>query len=476
MPHVITQSCCSDASCVYACPVNCIHPTPDEPDFHTAQMLYVDPVECVDCGACVTACPVDAIKPHTKLTADEDAFATLNADFYATPRPRPILAPVVPPLRVRQGDLRVAIVGSGPAAMYAAEEVLTIPGARVRIYEKLTQPYGLARFGVAPDHRRTRGVTRQFDHIAADPRLELRLGVEVGRDVTHDELLAEHHAVIYAVGAATDRRLDIDGIDLPGVTSATEFVAWYNGHPDHAGRTFDLSTRRAVVVGNGNVALDVARILTVDPELLADTEIAPHALKSLRTSAIEEVVVVGRRGIEQSAFTVPELVGLCSTPGVDVVVRDEDLRMLPASDPKGEILRAATRGTGNRRVVLEYLLSPTAVLGESAAAGMEFVHNELVAAPDGSTRVKATGLQRVIETGLVLTSIGYRGQPVAGLPFDDVTATVPNDGGRVPQVRGAYVTGWIKRGPTGFIGTNKSCAQETVRSLVDDHNAGKLGG
>ncbi|MED5811179.1 FAD-dependent oxidoreductase [Mycolicibacterium sp. 050232] len=475
MPHVITQSCCSDASCVYACPVNCIHPTPDEPDFHTAQMLYVDPVECVDCGACVTACPVDAIKPHTKLTADEDVFATLNADFYATPRPRPILAPVVPPLEVRTGgDLRVAIVGSGPAAMYAAEEVLTIPGARVQVFEKLTHPYGLARFGVAPDHRRTRGVTHQFDHIAADPRLEMRLGVEVGNDVTHDALLNEHHGVIYAVGASTDRRLDIDGIDLPGVTSATEFVAWYNGHPDFAARSFDLSHHRAVVIGNGNVALDVARILTMDPGLLADTAIAPYALEALRDSAIEEVVVVGRRGIEQSAFTLPELVGLCSTPGVDVVVRDEDLRTLPDSDPRAAILRAAPHGNGNRRIVLEYLLSPTEILGESATAGVEFVHNELVAAPDGSTRVKATGLQRVIETGLVLTSIGYRGRPVPGLPFDDATATVPHQAGRVEGVRAAFVTGWIKRGPTGFIGTNKSCAQETVRSLVDDYNAGRL--
>lgn len=474
MPHVITQSCCSDASCVYACPVNCIHPTPDEPDFHTAQMLYVDPVECVDCGACVTACPVDAIKPHTKLTAAEDVFLTLNADFYAAPRERPILAPVVPPLQVRAGDLRVAIVGSGPAAMYAAEEVLTIPGARVRIYERLALPYGLARFGVAPDHQRTRGVARQFDHIAADPRLEMRLGVEVGKHVTHDDLLHEHHAVIYAVGASTDRRLDIPGIDLPGVTSATEFVAWYNDHPDHLGRTFDLSSRRAVIVGNGNVALDVARILTTDPDRLADTSIAPHALKALRDSAIEEVVVVGQRRIEQSAFTVPELVGLCATPGVDVVVRDEDLRTLPRYDPRYAILRAAPRTAGNRRIVLEYLLSPTAVLGESAADGVEFVHNELVAAADGSTRVKATGLQRIIEAGLVLTSIGYRGMPVPGLPFDDATATVPNDGGRVPGVRGAFVTGWIKRGPTGFIGTNKSCAQETVRSLVDDYNAGQL--
>lgn len=475
MPHVITQSCCSDASCVYACPVNCIHPTPDEPDFHTAQMLYVDPAECVDCGACVSACPVDAIKPHTKLAGSEGVFATLNADFYTTPRPRPILAPVVPPLEVRsRGELRVAIVGSGPAAMYAADELLTIPDARVRIYEKLSQPYGLARYGVAPDHRRTRGVARQFDRINSDRRLEMRLGVDVGTHLTHNDLLTEHHAVIYAVGASADRRLDIPGVDLPGVTSATDFVAWYNNHPDHTGRSYDLSHRRAVVIGNGNVALDVARILTIDPHLLAGTDIAPAALDALRHSGIEEVVVVGRRGAAQSAFTVPELVGLCSTPGVDVVVADEDLRSLPESDPRAAILREAPHRPGNRRIVLKYLLSPTAVLGETATSGVEFVENELIAAPDGSTRVKATGRQHVIDAGLVLTSIGYHARPVAGLPFDDVTGTVPNDAGRVLGARRAYVTGWIKRGPTGFIGTNKSCAQETVRSLVADYNAGLL--
>ncbi|MEZ0364218.1 FAD-dependent oxidoreductase [Mycobacterium sp. pUA109] len=464
MPHVITQSCCGDASCVYACPVNCIHPTPDEPDFGTAEMLYVDPAACVDCGACVSACPVDAIKHDSKLAAHENVFVALNADFYATPRPRPILAPVVPPLAVRDdGELRVAIVGSGPAAMYAADELLTIPGARVWIYERLSRPYGLARFGVAPDHRRTRGVVDHFDRIRADPRVELVLGAEVGTQIGHDELRAEHHAVIYAVGAAADRRLDIPGIQLPGVASATEFVAWYNGHPDFAARSFDLSHPRAVIIGNGNVALDVARILTMDPALLADSAIAPHALEALRRSNIEEVVVVGRRGPAQSAFTVPELAGLCATPGV-AVVADHDL---PDTDPRAALLRGSS--IGDRRIVLDYRLSPTEVVGDDAVRGVRFVRNEV---SDGSTRVTATAEHRLIEAGLVLTSIGYRGQPVPGLPFDDATATVPHDAGRVHA--GVYVTGWIKRGPTGFIGTNKSCAQETVRSLVADYNAGLL--
>ncbi|UCZ59130.1 FAD-dependent oxidoreductase [Mycolicibacterium phocaicum] len=473
MPHVITQSCCSDASCVYACPVNCIHPTPDEPDFHTAEMLYIDPVECVDCGACVTACPVDAIKHDGSLEPTEKVFLELNAGFYSEPRPRPLLAPVVPPLQVRApGAVSVAIVGSGPAAMYAADEVLTIPAARVRMYERLPQPGGLARFGVAPDHRRTRGVSRQFDTITADPRLELITGVDVGTDITHEQLLADHDAVIYAVGASTDRPLDIPGADLPGVSSATRFVAWYNGHPDFADCTFDLSQPRAIVIGNGNVALDVARILTVDPARLAATDIAPHALKTLRQSRIEEVIVVGRRGLAQSAFTVPELVGLTSMPDVDVVVAPQDLASLPDTDPRARILEDLPRRPGNRRIVLEYLQSPTAILGESATTAVEFARNELVAAADGTAKVKPTGDLHTVTAGLVLTSIGYRGRRVADLPFDDAHGVIPNDKGRVDGVAATYVTGWIKRGPTGFIGTNKSCAQETVRALVADYNAG----
>ncbi|WP_409430230.1 FAD-dependent oxidoreductase [Mycobacterium sp. SMC-16] len=475
MPHVITQSCCSDASCVYACPVNCIHPTPDEPDFHTAEMLYIDPVECVDCGACVTACPVDAIKHDGSLEPTEKVFLELNADFYAEPRPRPLLAPVVPPLQVRApGTISVAIVGSGPAAMYAADEVLTIPAARVRMYERLPQTGGLARFGVAPDHRRTRAVSRQFDTICADPRLELVTGVDVGTDVTHQQLLADHDAVIYAVGASTDRPLEVPGADMPGVSSATRFVAWYNGHPDFADCAFDLSQPRAIVIGNGNVALDVARILTTDPDRLAATDIALHALEALRQSQIEEVVVVGRRGLAQSAFTVPELVGLTSMPDVDVAVAEKDLASLPGADPRARILRDLPRRPGNRRIVLEYLQSPAAILGESAATAVEFARNELVAAADGTAKVKPTGDVHTVTAGLVLTSIGYRGRPVADLPFDDVHGTVPNEAGRVRGARATYVTGWIKRGPTGFIGTNKSCAQETVRSLVADYNAGLL--
>jgi ferredoxin--NADP+ reductase len=316
MPHVVTQSCCSDASCVFACPVNCIHPTPDEPDFLTAEMLHIDPTSCVDCGACVSACPVDAIVPKAKLTDAQLPFLTINADFYKQERPpRPLLAPVSPAPTVtkERQPLRVAIVGSGPSAMYAADELLTQPGVHVDVYDRLPQPHGLARLGVAPDHEKTRQVSRLFDQIAAQPGFEFHLGVEVGKDITHEDLLVDHHAVIYAVGASKDRELAVPGADLPGRTSATDFVAWYNGHPDHSHRRYDLSHKRAVVIGNGNVALDVARILTIDPERLVGTNVPTHVLQALRESNIEEVVVVGRRGVAQSAFTVPEFAGLLET-------------------------------------------------------------------------------------------------------------------------------------------------------------------
>ena len=479
MPHVVTQSCVGDGSCVFACPVNCIQPTPDDPAFELAEMLHVDPTSCVDCGACVKACPVDAIKPHTKLTADEQAFELINAAYHETPRARPSMAPVRPPLTVRdRGEpLRVAIVGSGPAAMYAAEEVLTVPGAQVTVLERMDRPYGLVRTGVAPDHRRTRRVAGQLERIRSARGLTMRLGVEVGKDVTHDELAREHHAVVYAVGAASDRPLEVPGADLPGVVSATQLVGWYTGHPDHADRHVDLSHRRAVIVGNGNVALDVARILTTDPEALADTEIAPAALAALRTSRIEEVVVAARRGPERSAFTLPELVGLRATPGVDVVVDHAVLADLPAGDAKVDLLRELPASKpGRRRIVLRYHAAPLALRGEDAVEAIEL--GRTVAGDDGG--LVMTGETDRVAAGLVVASIGYRGLPVGDLPYDAGRGIVPNDAGRVvdpatAEARpGTYVVGWIKRGPSGFIGTNKACAQETVATLVDDLNAGLL--
>ncbi|RFU38060.1 4Fe-4S dicluster domain-containing protein [Actinomadura logoneensis] len=474
MPHVVTQSCCNDASCVHACPVNCIHPTPDEPDFGTAEMLYIDPAACVDCGACVTACPVGAIRPHGGLDEAQRPFLEINADFYKDGRTRRgILAPHEPPLHVTTREpLRVAIVGSGPSAMYAADEILTIPGARVDVYERLATPYGLVRTGVAPDHVDTRRVIEVFDRISRQDGFHLHLGVEVGGRVGHADLLRDHHAVLYATGASSDRRLDVPGAD--GVTTATEFVAWYNGHPDHADHRFDLSHRRAVVIGNGNVALDVARVLTTPPDALARTPVSRAALEALRVGAVEEVVVVGRRGPADSAFTLPELVGLRSA--VEVVVPPADLVGLDDASLKHRAIRDLGREpSGGRRVTLRYLLAPAEITDTGVTFTRNAPHTE-----DGRTTYVPTGETVHLEAGLVLTSIGYRARPLPGLPFDERRAVVPNDRGRVVDpatgapVPGTYVTGWIKRGPTGFIGTNKTCARETVRQLVADHNAGRL--
>lgn len=487
MPYVVTQSCCSDASCVYACPVNCIHPTPDEPDFLSAEMLYVDPQACVDCGACASACPVDAITSSKKLTEEQKPFIEINANFYRQSRPRPILAKPVPApeIRTEREPLRVAIVGSGPSAMYAADELLTQPDVTVTMFDRLPVPYGLARHGVAPDHAKTRQVSRLFDVMSAQPGFGSYLNVEVGKHISHEELLAYHHAVIYAVGASSDRKLGIPGEGLAGNVSATDFVAWYNGHPDHASRGFDLSSTRAVIVGNGNVALDVARILTIDPESLAGTDISPTALDALRDSRIEEVVILGRRGPAESAFTVPEFVGLLGSD-VDIVVEGELPEItddLPYQvEQKLRLLHSVrNRPVGQRRrIVFRYLSSPTEILGPDQVSGIEVVRNELVTDADGKVRAVATDQLERLDAGLVLTSVGYRGVPLPGLPFDERAGVIPNLDGRVLDqpggsvLSGTYVTGWIKRGPTGFIGTNKSCAQQTVQQLADDFNAGRL--
>ncbi|MEU1953370.1 FAD-dependent oxidoreductase [Nocardia rhamnosiphila] len=488
MPYVVTQSCCSDASCVYACPVNCIHPTPDEPDFRTADMLYVDPAACVDCGACASACPVDAITSSKKLTAEQQPFIEINADFYRQARPRPLLAPPVPAAAIDtagRGPLRVAVVGSGPSAMYAADELLTQPEVRVTVFDRLPVPYGLARYGVAPDHTKTRQVADLFDVMSEQPGFGSYFDVEVGKHISHEELLAYHHAVVYAVGASTDRKLGIPGEGLAGNVSATDFVAWYNGHPDHLHHDFDLSRGRVVIVGNGNVALDVARILTSDPEALAGTEISPVALEALRRSSVEEVVVLGRRGPAESAFTVPEFVGLLGAE-VDIVVDGElppPTEGLPYQvERKLDLLRRAAErpSGGRRRIVFRYQSAPSRILGPDAVTGIEVDRTDPVIGDDGRVRAVPTGDLDLLETGLVLTSVGYRGVPTPGLPFDEQRGVIPNQAGRVLEAPdgavfpGTYVTGWIKRGPTGFIGTNKSCAQETVQQLADDFNAGRL--
>ncbi|MBH0780218.1 FAD-dependent oxidoreductase [Nocardia bovistercoris] len=493
MAYVITQRCCNDASCVAECPVDCIRPRPDDPQFQTAEMLYIDPETCIDCGACFEACPVGAIYAEDELPPKLERFTEVNAAYF---RRNPLESELSPPValdRLPAGDapLRVAIVGSGPSACYAAEQLLARGAVEVEMFDRLPTPWGLVRYGVAPDHAETRGVADMFTAAFKRDAVQWHLNVEVGKHISHAELLESHHGVIYAVGASADRRLDIPGEDLPGSHAATDFVAWYNGHPDHAELTFDLTGERAVVVGNGNVALDIARVLTMDIEDLARTDIADHALEALRHSNIREVVVLGRRGPAQAAYTSSELMALAHLRGVDVIVDPAELAAdaALAEDPgtdhatalkltlAGEFARAET-DPSHKRIVLRYRASPTEITGTDRVESLTCVRNELVTEADGTVRARATDETETIPAALVIRSVGYRGRPIPDLPFDDARAVVPNAEGRVldgdAPLPGVYVTGWIKRGPRGVIGSNRADSQQTVAALVADFRAGAL--
>lgn len=476
MTHVVTQACCADASCVVACPVNCIHPAPGEPGFAEAEMLYVDPAGCVDCGACVTACPVGAIQPHTSLTPAQEPFAELNASYFDVfaHEDRTPLALVPRQRRIRAaGPFRVAVIGAGPAGLYTADELLRHPEVVVDVFDRLPTPHGLVRAGVAPDHPSTRGVQDLFAAIEGQPGFRYVLGVEYGADVDLGWLRDRYHAVILATGASADRRLEIPGEDLPGSLSATQVVGWYNAHPDLAALDVHLDHERVVLVGNGNVALDVARILAQPAELLEGTDIADHALAALRDSRVREVVVLGRRGPAEAAYTLPELVGLLGLARTGAFDVEVDLGGAPLpEDQRGDVLRdlaALPTDPARRRIVLRFLTQPVRLLGEGRVTGVEVTRTRLVET-EGRVVAEPTDEREVIEAGLVLRSVGYRALPVPELPFDESSHTVPHTGGRVQP--GVYVSGWLKRGPQGFIGTNKSCAQETVSSLLDDLDAG----
>jgi ferredoxin--NADP+ reductase len=395
--------------------------------------------------------------------------------------------------------LRVAIIGSGPSGFYAAGHLLKAKShpdlnVQVDVYDRLPTPWGLVRGGVAPDHPNIKAVSRVYEKTAAHPEFRFYGNVEYGTQLTHQDLHARYHAVIYAVGAQTDRRMGIAGEDLPGSWAATEFVAWYNGHPDYRDLEFDLSCERAVVVGNGNVAADVARMLALTREELAATDVADHALEVLAESRIEEIVVLGRRGPAQAAFTNPELLELGEMTDADVVVDPRDVALDPLSSRWLESEAASATSRKNveilsryagrpldgkrRRIVLRFLVSPLALLGEERVEGIRICRNEL---RDEGTGLRACSTDTVEELacGIVFRSIGYRGTPLEGLPFDDARGTIPHEAGRILDsdggpLRGDYVVGWIKRGPSGIIGTNKRDAQETVDELLEDLDAGRL--
>src|SRR6266496_626559 len=383
--------------------------------------------------------------------------------------------------------LRVAVVGSGPAGFYAAGALLDadIP-VEVDMIERLPTPWGLVRLGVAPDHPKLKTVSRAFERIALKPGFRFFGNVEVGRDLTHSDLTGLYDAVIYAFGAQSDRRLGISGEDLPGSWSATELVAWYNGHPDFQELDFDLNVDRAVVIGNGNVALDVARMLALTPEELAPTDTTDPAIEAIGASTIRDIVVVGRRGPAQASWTTQELKELGELAGADVVVDPAELNLDAASEASleddtnskrnMEVLRdfAARQPTGKPVTVrLRFLASPVALHGEEKVESIELVRNKLEE-EDGRLVAVPTDERETLACGLVFRSVGYRGVGLPELPFEERRGTILNEGGRVTGEERTYCAGWIKRGPTGIIGTNKKDAAETVAFLLEDVEQGRL--
>jgi ferredoxin/flavodoxin---NADP+ reductase len=388
--------------------------------------------------------------------------------------------------------LRIAVVGSGPAGFYAAGALLDAETpVEVDMIERLPTPWGLVRLGVAPDHPKLKTVSRAYERIALKPGFRFLGNVEVGRDLTHADLTRLYDAVVYAVGAQSDRRLDIPGEDLAGSWSATEFVAWYNGHPDFQELPFDLDVERAVVIGNGNVALDVARMLALTPEELAPTDTTDPAIDAIGGSTIRDIVVVGRRGPAQASWTTQELKEMGELAGADVVVNADELELDPVSAASLEhdtnarrnmdVLRefAARERTG-KPVTVRFLFfrSPVALHGDDKVEAIELARNRLEER-EGRLVAVATDEHETLECGLVFRSVGYRGVPLPQLPFDERRGTIRNEGGRVvaddgDHVEGVYCAGWIKRGPTGIIGTNKKDATETVELLLEDVREGRL--
>ena len=398
-------------------------------------------------------------------------------------------------LGTQERPIRVAVVGAGPAGFFTVEALLKASDLAfsVDIFNRLPTPYGLVREGVAPDHQSIKKVTRKYDRIAEAANVRYFGNVTFGVDVDRDDLFRHYHQVVYAVGAQSDRRLGIPGEDLAGSHPATEFVAWYNGHPDFVDHSFDLSHERAVVVGNGNVAVDVARVLVTDPEELAETDIADHALDALRKSRVREVVMLGRRGPAQGKFTSVELKELGRLNGVDFVVDPADLELDPASAAEAESSRVAKRNLeilgelanrdpegSERRLVLKFLASPTEILGaDGRVAAVTVERNHLVAAANGTVWSEGTGDVDTLDAGLVLRSVGYRGVPLPDVSFDSDRHLIPNRAGRVLDgpggsvIPGEYVAGWIKRGPSGIIGTNKPDAVETVAAMLEEVGRGE---
>lgn len=396
-----------------------------------------------------------------------------------------------------ENPLRVAIIGSGPSGFYAADALLKNKQdivVEVDMFERLITPHGLVRGGVAPDHQKIKNVTKVYDRTAAHEQFRYYGNVEFGKDITHAEMVEYYHQIVYAVGAQTDRQLGIPGEDLAGSHAATEFVAWYNGHPDYRHLTFDLSHETAVVIGNGNVAMDVARILASSVNELSKTDIADYALDALRESKVKKIVMLGRRGPAQAAFTNPELKEFGELEEAQVVISDEDVTLdeLSANYVAEGNDRSAEKNVQMlqqyhqlpadenkpKQIIMRFLVSPVEFVGDGKVEEVKIVHNELYLNERGTLRPRATEQFEAFDAGVVFRSIGYRGVPLPDVPFYDRWGTIPNDEGRVTAehegkaLPGEYAVGWIKRGPSGIIGTNKPDSQETANHMLTDASAG----
>jgi len=401
----------------------------------------------------------------------------------------------MPELGTEANPLRVAIIGSGPSAFYAADDLQQKDGVvQIDMYERLVSPHGLVRGGVAPDHPKIKTVSKVYDRIASNLNFRYYGNVEYGKDISHADLTAHYHQIIYAVGAQTDKHMGIPGEALSGSDPATEFVGWYNAHPDYRHFSFDLTQESAVVVGNGNVAMDVIRILASTYDALAKTDIADYALEALKDSRVKHIWVLGRRGPVQASFTNPEVKELGLLEGADIEVLPSDTELDPFS--RAELMAGTNRdaernlqtlmrysntpcGEKPRIIHMRFLVSPVEIIGSDHVEAVKIVRNELYQTEDGSVRPRATDQFETIPAGLVFRSIGYKGLPVSGVPFDERKGIIPNNEGRVTHpetkqtITGEYVVGWIKRGPSGIIGTNKPDSQATVELMLEDYKAGR---
>ncbi|MFD1217623.1 molybdopterin-dependent oxidoreductase [Microbulbifer celer] len=492
MAYVVTEACINHkhTNCVDVCPVDA---------FRAGDaMLYIDPDTCIDCNACLTECPERAIHPQSSVPEDQRHYIALNAER----------ARVLPPIResVFQAaatsaqsalSARFAVVGAGPSGFYTAEAILkNMPAAQVDIFERLPTPFGLVRYGVAPDHPRIKSISASFERIAENPQVRFFGNVAIGRDISVAELSTLYHGVVYATGGSQSRPLSIPGADLGNIFGSSEFVGWYNGHPDNQSLSPDFTAERAAVIGIGNVALDIARMLVLPHTELAQTDIADPALLALRDSNIKEVCLLARRGVLQAAFTPKELEQLIALEGLDLIINPQDLELDPVSEAEmakpefsearqnlALLRKVAERPLSNsadtKRIRFLFLTSPESIEEEGGTKKLHTVRNCLQSGDDGRVRATATPDRSALDVGLVINATGYQGMPIDGLPFDQQRGVISNKDARIEDAciegsriegdgKQAYVAGWIKRGASGVIGSNKQCAADTVTRMLAD--------